>query len=297
MLTIQAGGSAQAVLQGAQHVLFVEGKKDGLDVTVLGELFTPKLRVEPLGPCFSVRSVAAALHEFHPKYWFVIDRDDWSDVVVEQSWANFPDPVHDNLLIWRRKELESYFLEPAWVCQSQYVGKRTSEDKVRAWIEENSSAVVYLNAANRVLVFHRNLIKHCQGELLSDCDVKGCSQAQVADKLVKSDLLMRLSSAVATDLTEQKIRDAFDRECELLTGGQVPLRWGTGRWRELIGAKAIFRTMVNRWFRVPDLAKGGSAHLTGRDAERALVVDLLKNHQEMMPSDLADLKVILDQLT
>lgn len=69
MVTVKTGASSQDVLQGAKHVLFVEGTKD---VAVLEKLLSPKLRVEPLGPSFSVRSVAKALRKFHPEYWFII---------------------------------------------------------------------------------------------------------------------------------------------------------------------------------------------------------------------------------
>lgn len=85
-------------------------------------------------PSFSVRSVATALRQFHPEYWFVIDRDDWDDTAVEASWQRFPDPAHDNLLIWRKKELESYFLEPDWACRSRYLMPSASSNALKNWL-------------------------------------------------------------------------------------------------------------------------------------------------------------------
>lgn len=49
-MRIRSGGSAEAVLQGAQRVLFVEGETTaGLDVQVLRELIPAGLRVERFG--------------------------------------------------------------------------------------------------------------------------------------------------------------------------------------------------------------------------------------------------------
>jgi hypothetical protein len=296
MVGVRTGVASQEVLQGARHVMFVEGTKDGLDVTVLHELLMPKLRVEPLGPSFWVRSVAAALHQFHPEYWFVIDRDDWDDDVVNASWANFPDPTKHNLLIWRRKELESYFLEPAWVCNSKYRKPSTTPVALQSWLTAEAGKVLLLEAANRVLIAKRNRIKGCAGDLFAAKDVQGCTRDQVVEKLVASPLLATLASTTTSELAELQIRTAFDDEVTKLSGGVAPLAWGQGQWRYLISAKPLFRSMVNQWFEVPDHAKGGKARLTGRDAERAVAVDLLKNHQDTMPADFAELKLILDQV-
>ncbi|MEZ4253145.1 MAG: hypothetical protein R3B99_33470, partial [Polyangiales bacterium] len=256
-----------------------------MDVTVLGELLSPKLRVEPLGPSFSVRSAASALHAFHPEYWFVIDRDDWDDEVVESSWKSFPDPNCNNLLIWRRKELESYFLEPEWLMRSAYLTPNASQSSLEAWIEARGSEGVWLAAANRVLVSRRNLVKRTGAGLLKEGDVHGLSKPDVENMLVGAPLLRQLIDTSSV-LEEAKIRSAYNEQCELLTGGSFPLRFGEGTWAALMPAKAIFRGVVNKWMRVPDLAKGGKAKLTGRAAERAIAVDLLKNQSAFAPSDL-----------
>jgi hypothetical protein len=297
MVAVRTGVASQEVLQGAQHVLFVEGTKEGLDVTVLHELVMPKLRVEPLGPSFSVRSVATALHQFHPQYWFVIDRDDWDDAVVNASWANFPDPTKDNLLIWRRKELESYFLEPVWACNSRYTKPVTTPVALQSWLAAEANKVLLLEAANRVLIAKRNRIKGCTGNLLAVKDVQGCTRDQVVEKLVASPLLASFASTTTSELAELQVRTAFEDEVAKLSGGIDPLAWDQGRWRDLISAKPLFRSMVNQWFEVPDQSKGGKARLTGRDAVRAVAVDLLKNHQDTMPADFSELKRILDEVT
>ena len=274
MLTVRTGATSQEVLQGAQHILFVEGTKDGLDVTVLHELLTPKLRVEPLGASFSVRSVATALHEFHPEYWFVIDRDDWDDATVDASWGGFPDPAKDNLLIWRRKELENHFLEPAWVCNSKYFKPGKTSVDLGLWLAVEASKVLWLEAANRVLIAKRNRVKRSPGSLLKQGDLYGCSRDQVVEKLVSSPLLQDLATTAKKELAKQRVRLDFDKEVEVLSGGNTPLTWGHG----------------------PDNSKGGNARLSGRSAQRAVAVDLLRSHQDTMPQDFSALKQMLDQV-
>lgn len=296
MVSVVTGASPQDVLQGAKHVLFVEGTKDGLDVAVLEKLLSPKLRVEPLGPSFSVRSVATALRQFHPEYWFVIDRDDWDDAAVETSWQRFPDPAHDNLLIWRKKELESYFLEPDWVCRSRYLISSTSSDALKAWLAAESDELLLLEAANRVLVKIRSSIKQSHAPLLTAAQVEGCTKEQVILELLASPMLETLAASVASEVSEAQVRTAFESEVQRLSGGTLPLTWGTGHWRDLVSSKALFRSMVNRWFEVPDLQKAGKARLTGRDAERAVAVDLLLHHQDAMPADFSELKTALDRV-
>lgn len=296
MVTVRTGASPQDVLQGAKHVLFVEGTKDGLDVAVLDKLLSPKLRVEPLGPSFSVRSVATALRQFHPEYWFVIDRDDWDDESVEASWRHFPDPAHDNLLIWRKKELESYFLEPDWACRSRYLALSASCDALKAWLAAEADHLLLLEAANRVLVKARNFIKHGHAPLLTVGEIEGCTKEQVILKLLDSPMLGELAASMAIELSEARVRNAFEDQVQLLSGGCLPLVWGMGRWRDLVSGKRLFRSMVNRWFEVPDLQKGGKSRLTGRDAERAVAVDLLLHHPDVMPADFSELKTALDRV-
>ena len=80
--------SEEVRLQG-QHVLFVEGGKESVDPKVLNELFFNEIRIEPLGPSFSVRSVAEALQPYHPTYYFLIDRDQYDDSFIDKCWNNF----------------------------------------------------------------------------------------------------------------------------------------------------------------------------------------------------------------
>jgi hypothetical protein len=59
--------------------------------------------------------VAHALYQYHHDYYFLIDRDHHNDEEIEQYWEKFPDESTDNPLIWRRREIENYFLIPEYL--------------------------------------------------------------------------------------------------------------------------------------------------------------------------------------
>ncbi len=171
MLTVSRGSRPEAVLQGAEHVLFVEGKGvNALDPKVLEALFGPRssLRIEPLGASFSVKSVAEALHPHHPKYYFLIDRDHHDNDFINRCWNNFPNPDTYNLLIWRRREIENYFLESDYLIQSQYC--RVEKDDLEQQILQFANKRLFLDAANHVIISIREELKRNWIETFSNPD-------------------------------------------------------------------------------------------------------------------------------
>ena len=151
MSTIQTGGPQSLIDQGAKHWLFVEGNDNSCfdpDVlrTLLKENDLPALNVSALGSCENVRLAAQAMVYQHKSYYFVIDRDGRSDDFVEKSWQRFPDPDTYNLLVWRKRELENYFIDPIYILQSQYLVK--SEDELRSKLLKMAQKRLFLDVAN-----------------------------------------------------------------------------------------------------------------------------------------------------
>lgn len=132
MVSIKTNIRPEEVRHKSQHVLFVEGSDiDSVDPTVLSELFNNILTVKPLGASFHIKSAAEALYTHHPTYYFLIDRDHHDEKIVDEYWSTFPDPEKCNLLIWRRREIENYFLDPEYLGRSEYcrVDQGTLEKK------------------------------------------------------------------------------------------------------------------------------------------------------------------------
>ena len=149
MLQIRTGVRPEEVRAGGEHVLFVEGSEDGsLDQAVLRVLLSRLLRIETMGPSYSVKSAAQALSRHHPRYYFLIDRDHYDDGFVERCWRNFPDPDTDNLIVWRRREIENYFLDPLFLVESAYC--HANENELMTTLIQAAQERLFLDVANYV---------------------------------------------------------------------------------------------------------------------------------------------------
>jgi len=156
------GVDAKAVNFRNEHILYVEGNQESIDVEVLKD-FLSNIWIQPLGMASSITSVARSLYPTHPNYYFLIDRDHHvSDKKIEEYWTNFPDPNTSNLLVWRRRELENYFLEPAFLLGSGYCKedfKKNNGQLLREKILSLATERLYLDVANYVIVSLREDFK------------------------------------------------------------------------------------------------------------------------------------------
>lgn len=291
MIRAGAAGAPENVLQDAKHVLFVEGENDqSFDVKVLEELFDFQITVKPLGPSYSLKNVATALHPHHPDYYFLIDRDPHhSDEDVEKYWSNFPDPSSHNLLVWRRRELENYFLEPKYLRHSRFC--RTDEAEIAQKLLQTANQRMYLDAANHVIVAIRETQKREWIKLFKD--PKEFSSAELALEKLKSrpEFSLRLAdveAAVAASEIERLFIDILHR----MTGGKDTLIIGHGKWLDMIQGKAVLAQLVNS----PcfEVRTNAGEPLQGRDKTREIVKDLLRQGSKIeQPQDFLDLKALV----
>lgn len=204
-------------LQG-QHVLFVEGSdEESMDPKVLNELFSNGIRIEPLGPSFSVRSVAEALQPYHPTYYFLIDRDHYDDSFIDKCWSNFPDPDTNNLLVWRRREIENYFLDPEYLLQSKFC--KASQVHLENSILQFANDRLFLDIANHVII-------HIREELKENWIQKFTNPAEFS---TKQDALQKLQDAsefgqyskkVLKKVSPTALERRFSEFLKRMTGGR-----------------------------------------------------------------------------
>ena len=151
---------AKAVDYRNEHILYVEGGDESIDSEVLNTLAN-NIWIQPLRTASSIRSVAESLYPTHPKSYFLIDRDHHiSDEQVETYWRDFPDPNTKNLLVWRRKELENYFLEPSFLIKSSFCKEEFKENNGQRLQEQIISLAqewLYFDTANYVVVLFSDL--------------------------------------------------------------------------------------------------------------------------------------------
>jgi hypothetical protein len=286
------GSAPDRVAQGARHKLFVEGQgDDALDAAVLRELLAANglasIDVRTMGACDNVRSAAQALVQEHPSYYFLIDRDDQDDATVDTSWRNFPDPDTHNVLVWRKRELESYLIDPAYVQRSGYLRvdvKALQEEVVRV-----AQQRLYLDAANLVLLaLNRELRRPIRASFSSLEEMK--TRADGAQRLVNLAAIVDRGSDIAGVLSAEAVARRYDGFVNELSGGKEPIEYGTGAWLERLSGKEIFRGIAGKCFRVTD-RHGGVVQ--GSAQWREIAKDLSRRELADQPEDFRELVGLL----
>jgi hypothetical protein len=291
MIQVTKGIRPEEVKHRSRHVLFVEGSgSDSFDPQIIGELFGGMIKIETLGTSYSVRSVAEALHPFHPTYYFLIDRDHHhDDDIVNNYWENFPDPKTHNLLIWKYREIENYFLVPDYLVYSDFrvVSRGTLEDKIKMFCQQR----LYMDVANYVIVSIREELKrNWIQNFTNPADFDGRDQALV--NLHNADAFEIFKSDVAAVIDKDEIERQFDKIFNIMTNGSEQLEFGKGKWLEMTQGKKVFSQVINsNCFRVVDLE--GNL-LQGKDKIKQVAKNLLRKEIDKQPDDFRKLKTLVE---
>ena len=292
MIQIKKGGRPEEVRMDAEHVLFVEGGEEGVDQVVLRALLlnTPSLRVEVMGRSSSVRSAQQALARHHPRYYFLIDRDHYDDDFVETSWQDFPDPAKGNLLVWRRREIENYFLDPSFLVQSKYC--QFSEEKLKTTLEELAKKRVFLDVANFVISSIReDQTSRWTRHFTNPEDFP--SKEKAIERVSEKALAEQSGEDLTVMLLRDKITNQFEKRLKSMTGDKENLTYGTGQWVAMIRGKKVLPQLLNSGgFQVTDAS---GQPLTGKEMQKEIVKDLIKNNVNSLPEDLVKLPKLIQE--
>ena len=292
-MQIRTGIHSEEVRAGAGHVLFVEGSEDGsLDQAVLRVLLSGLLRIETMGPSYSVRSAAQALSRHHPQYYFLIDRDHYDDDFVERCWRNFPDPDTNNLIVWRRREIENYFLDPLFLVESAYC--HANEIELMTTLMRAARERLFLDVANYVISSVREEQKSTWIEHFSN-PADFASKSEAVEHLTSANAFGERSRSVSSMVSKGELTDRFEDGLAMMTGGEEHLAYGSGRWVEMIRGKKVFPQVLNSCrFEVEDAS---GLQLTGNDKAREVVKDLAAKDVDSRPADFVNLqRLIQDRL-
>ena len=289
MISIKTNISAENVRLQGEHVLFVEGKySESVDPEVLKELLDNRIRIETLGPSFSVKSVAEALQSHHPSYYFLIDRDHHDCQSVRDCWENFPNPDTHNLLVWRRREIENYFLEPDYLSESKYF--TSDKEELKQKILKFSKDRLFLDAANHVVIATREELKKNWIEIFSkpsDFPSKEAALEKLKDAIKSKEHASNVSRKTSPD----KLEERFNGCLELMTGGKDEISFGTGEWLNMIKGKKVLPQIINSEFFQVQNTDGKS--LSGKEKLNAVIKDLLKKDESILPPDFKELKELI----
>lgn len=290
-MNVQTGVSPTEVLRAAGHVVFVEGSDDdAFDPVVIRELLkASKLRmdVRAIGTCDNVVEAAKAMVWEHPTYYFVADRDGRESAFVERSWINFPNTDTYNLVFWRRRELENYFIEPDYLCRSEY--RSVTPDEVRQRILTEARRRYFLEAANLVLLRIRSAIVTPPAAWFTQVETFG-NRADALRQLQNSSELQQRGNEIASLLTNQERERMLDETLQLLSGGSQQFDYGMGEWLNLMSGKQIFRSIAGQVFQVRDAS---GTILQGREQNNEVAKGLLKEPLVNQPADFQQLVALL----
>lgn len=278
------GGDAAQVIQGAQHSIFVEGSDDeAIDPVVIRELLRvndlPQVAVKPMGGCDNVRSAAQALIRHHPSYYFLIDRDDQDVQSVERSWTDFPDPDTHNVIIWRKRELENYFIDPDYLAASAYL--RIAETALRQRILAEANRRVFIDAANlTLLALNRELRRPVTSYFSDPSEFLGRTDGEA--KLRALEVLEESANAVAAAVSASEVVRRYTDFVDDLSGGVIPLEYESGSWLGRMSGKEIFRVIAGAAFKVK--AVNGRV-LQGKTQHNEIAKELLRGQLAAQPTD------------
>ncbi len=294
MSVVVTGGLPSQINRDARHLLLVEGESDGsFDPSVLRSLLDQNdltaVNIAALGSCENIQQAAKAMFYQHRNYYFVIDRDGRNDSFVETSWTRFPDPDSYNLLVWRKHELENYFIDPAFISKSEFL--KVSKDNLSQMILNHCQQRLYLNAVNLVLLeIRERLIQPPNASFRNPDDFKdrasALAQLQACRGLVEKN-----------HETQQQLEPAFreqrlDHWIRRLTGDNSALQYGAGDWLSLISGKEIFNSIVGPCFEVKDT---DGRQIQGKDKNTAIARKLLGLPLSEQPPDFQQLVSMIKQ--
>jgi hypothetical protein len=204
MITVKNNPRSEEILQSRRHVLFVEGNDpEGIDPGILRVLLEDKIRIEVLGPSFHIESAARALYSHHPDYYFLIDRDHYDDAFVNKCWSAFPSPDTPNLLVWRKREVENYFIDPEYLKNSTFLN--VSEKTLSEKILEFSNQRLFLDIVNQVIISIREDHKQNWIELFSNPN-EFTSYNTAENKLISIPQLLERPNVVAESINTERLK-------------------------------------------------------------------------------------------
>jgi len=285
-MEVKTGVPPEAVNQAATHTLFVEGSgPDAIDPRALKRLLQDTgISVKALGPSFHVKSAAQALHPHHPNYYFVVDRDHYDESAVDNAWTNFPDPGTHNLLIWRKRELENYFLDPDYLSRSPFLTRCKAAD-FKTRLLKLSAERIFFDMANQTIERIRELQKVKWIEDFTN-PAKFTTAAEAVGQLKGSTSLSSRAATVGEQLKFQAVEKIFGELHDDFLAGTTKPAYGKGHWLDRMRGKPILSALISQCFEVKD--SDGNV-LTGKEAVTLVAEELLQQGISLQPSDFRDL--------
>jgi hypothetical protein len=289
-LILERNVSTDDFAQRAGKRLYVEGQEDSIDKEVI-DLLTKGLglTVRTLGTSSNIRTAVNALHADHPHYAYLIDRDYLDEPSVEDAWRDFPDPAKGNLLIWRKRSVENYFLDVKWLSKSKFF-VRGKEVYLQEKLERAARTRAFLDAANLTVgIFREARFRH---SILFDHDVaRYATRAKGRMALLTRPERREAPSAIAAEFASEKVAGTYESIIADMLGDRAVQKFGHGTWCERMDAKPLSNAVFElAAFDVRSTS--GSRKLTAREKRSTIIRNLIER-DEGLPRDFLELRAML----
>ncbi|EHQ36014.1 hypothetical protein [Methanoplanus limicola] len=276
----------------AKHILFVEGdSKNSIDPKVLRLLLGNNINVLPLGPSAHIRSAAKSLYRYHPSYYFLIDRDHFTDEEVEECWGKYPDPDRDNLLIWRLRELENYFLNPSFLGKSRFC--KISEEELEEEVLKIVRKRLYMETANHVIIRIREDFKKNWIKIFTNPN-DFTDRKDTVDLLTTTLHSGNYTKKVWNALSKREIESLFEYYHDKITQGSENISFDNPKWLKYVKGKKILSGIIGSpsFFEVRDRAGNKIEKKAKLDF---IIRDLLLDDNIVKPGDFTELKKLIEK--
>ena len=273
-----------------KHVLFVEGDNNAsIDPVILKKLLVD-IRIEALGPSYNVKSVAQALYPTHPYYYFLIDRDHQTKAVVSEYWKNFPNPEKYNLLLWKRREIENYFLEPSYLVESKYC--TITQEKLEEQILKIVQDRLFLDVANYVVISIREELKKTWIHKFKNSSEFQNKETAI-NKLKGIAEFDEYKAEVSGKTSSEELGAKFNYYLKIMIGENESPIFGVGEWLDMIQGKKVLNQIIHsKNFEVKDL---NGNYLQGDKKLNVIIEELLQKDESVLPSDFIELKKLIKE--
>lgn len=266
------------------HILYVEGGKNSVDVQVLRKIISG-VRVLPLGGASNLESLAEKFSDLHKNIYFVIDRDYRSAYRVQKIWQKFENG--GNIVAWRRREIENYFIDAKFLSKSNYL-KKDKKENLKSLIIAEAKKRIFLDAAN----FAFSEIKYGTKilGLKNNFTLKNFKTEKSAEEELKKFDFDHVKSHAGDFLTTKELVEKFKEKLNSISEDPENMQYEDRNWMELMRGKGILRGVaVSDYFDFKDL----EPKLEKGQQEIAIIKEILENNVDSIPNDILKVKEMI----
>lgn len=287
MISVRSTIEASDVNNGSTRVLFVEGREDSFDSRVLRRLLD--IDIKPVGKSSEIRAASKAFFDIHPGYFFLVDRDHFESEEVEKSWNDFAENK-GNLIIWRKKEIENYFLDPEFLIHSRYIDKDRLQD-IREILLNHARCQLYLSVVSQVIISVREELK-CNWIKIPHNESDYPDESTALEKLLAMSEFSAQDEKTSRILGKANLEKRYHQYLSILLGDASSLEWGKGEWLSLIPGKKILHKIFESRHIFGQIKGKNNQILQGKLRWKAIVDDLMKQN-DYLPDDFKRLQSVI----